>query len=98
MPALTGCRPRPIIRPVIVGTVVGSVWGARQVVGLAGHKLTRVRVLGTGREVVALDRLGAGPGELVVVANGSRVRDIGFGAAPVKTCIVAIVDGLDGGQ
>lgn len=45
---------------------------------------------------VVLDRLGAGPGELVLVAHGSRCRDLAFGpegqTLPVKELVVAIVD------
>jgi ethanolamine utilization protein EutN len=43
--------------------------------------------------VVALDRLGAGIGEYVLVAHGSRVRDLTVGPGlPVKEVVVAIVD------
>jgi ethanolamine utilization protein EutN len=50
----------------------------------------------SGGELVAADRLGAGPGERVLVATGSRVRDLTFGpAAPFKSLVVAIVDSDD---
>lgn len=43
--------------------------------------------------LVALDQLGAGPGEYVLVAHGSRVRDLTVGAGlPVKDVVIAIVD------
>jgi ethanolamine utilization protein EutN len=46
--------------------------------------------------IVAADTLGAGPGEYVLVAMGSRVRDIGYGSqTPIKAAVVAIVDGAD---
>ncbi len=45
------------------------------------------------RTVVAVDRLGAGPGELVLVAHGSRCRDLTLGQqVPTKDVVVAIVD------
>lgn len=45
------------------------------------------------RTVVAVDRLGAGPGELVLVAHGSRCRDLTLGQqVPTKEVVVAIVD------
>lgn len=48
----------------------------------------------SARVIVAADRLGAGVGELVVLAMGSRVRDIAFDSRrPVKAVVVAIVDG-----
>jgi ethanolamine utilization protein EutN len=53
-------------------------------------------VTGSGATVVAVDRLGAGPGDRVLVAHGSRVRDLTLGeAVPVKDVIVAIVDGVE---
>ena len=49
-----------------------------------------------GGEVAAVDRLGAGPGELVLVAHGSRVRDLTVGEGVCdKDIVVAIVDGTD---
>src|SRR6185369_1606576 len=45
----------------------------------------------SGGEVEAIDRLGAGPGELVLVAHGSRVRDLTVGATVCdKDIVVAI--------
>lgn len=47
----------------------------------------------SSRTVVAVDRLGAGPGELVLVAHGSRCRDLTLGErVPTKEVVVAIVD------
>ena len=43
--------------------------------------------------LVAVDRLGAGPGELVLVAHGSRCRDITLGpTVATKELVIAIVD------
>ena len=48
------------------------------------------------RTIVAVDALGAGPGELVLVAHGSRCRDLTLGpSVPTKEVVVAIVDDLD---
>ncbi len=45
------------------------------------------------RAIVAVDQLGAGPGELVLVAHGSRCRDLTLGeGVATKDVIVAIVD------
>jgi len=96
---------------MLIGEVVGRLWASRQADGLAGRKLLLVRPLagadvgggpGAGAPagarrglVVAVDGLGAGPGERVIVAHGSRVRDITVGAAvPDKDIVVAIVDDL----
>ena len=87
-----------------IARVVGPVWGARHAASLDGVKLLEVALLGVvdgawrddGARSVAVDALGAGPGELVLVAHGSRVRDltVGVGLAD-KDVVVAIVDGLD---
>ncbi|HJZ84808.1 MAG TPA: EutN/CcmL family microcompartment protein [Polyangia bacterium] len=80
---------------MILGRVVGAVWGARHAAGLDGQKLLKVETPGGGI-VVAVDRLAAGPGDQVLVAHGSRVRDLTLGeAVPTKDVIVAIVDGLE---
>ena len=80
---------------MILGTVVGPIWGAQKAVGLSGEKLLIVETASGGR-TTALDRLGAGPGDRVLVAHGSRVRDLTVGeAVPLKDVIVAIVDGVE---
>ena len=77
-----------------LGTVVGSVWGARHADGLDGAKLLVVE--SGGARSVAVDRLGAGPGDRVLVAHGSRVRDLTVGERlPLKDVVIAIVDGTD---
>jgi len=46
--------------------------------------------------LVVVDHLGAGPGELVLVAHGSRCRDLTLGeSVPTKEVTVAIVDRAD---
>ena len=77
-----------------LATVVGAVWGARQARGLDGAKLLLVE--SGGAQSVAIDKLGAGPGDRVLVAHGSRVRDLTVGEKlPLKDVVIAIVDGVD---
>jgi ethanolamine utilization protein EutN len=82
---------------MLLGRVTGVVWGTRRAEGLAGSKLLRVQPLTSGAlgqiEVIAVDQLDAGPGDLVLVAIGSRVRDLTVGdTVPTKAVTVAIVD------
>jgi ethanolamine utilization protein EutN len=84
---------------VLLARVVGNVWGARQAESLQGYRLLEVEPLRapTGRaprrSLVVVDRLGAGPGELVLVAHGSRCRDLTLGeTVATKEATVAIVD------
>ena len=77
-----------------LGRVVGAVWGAKHAAGLDGAKLLVVEDASGGR-VTAIDRLGAGVGERVLVAHGTRVRDLTVGeTVALKDVVIAIVDGV----
>jgi ethanolamine utilization protein EutN len=83
---------------MFLGRVVGRLWAARQAESLGGRKLLLVRpetARGeSGRLVVAVDGLAAGPGDRVIVAHGSRVRDLTVGETVAdKDVVIAIVDG-----
>ncbi len=82
---------------MIVGKVVGSVVSTRKNDKLVGSKFMVVEPVesmqsDTGR-IVAVDNIGAGIGEIVLVAQGSAAR-IGCDAkdAPIDAAIVGIVD------
>ena len=81
---------------LIVGKVVGSVVATHKNEGLLGSKFMIVepfeRMSESGR-IVAVDNVGAGIGEIVLVACGSAAR-IGCSMenAPVDAAIVGIVD------
>ena len=87
---------------MVIGEVVGRLWASRQAAALDGQKLLLVRPLGAGARgaklggklIVAVDALDAGPGDRVIVARGSRVRDVTVGAGvATKDVVVGIVDG-----
>ena len=86
---------------MILGRVVGRLWASRQAAGIAGRKLLLVRPetateQEASRLVVAVDGLAAGPGDRVIVAHGSRVRDLTVGADVAdKDIVIGIVDGHD---
>lgn len=93
---------------MIVGKVTGSIVSTRKNEKLVGHKLLIVKPLSSmknkfgGEEIVAVDNVGAGVGEIVLVAEGSAAR-IGCGCetAPIDAAIVGIVDdgsGLECGE
>lgn len=78
-----------------LGRVVGAVWGAKHAAGLDGCKLLVVEDASGGR-VTAIDKLGAGVGDRVLVAHGTRVRDLTVGeTVALKDVVIAIVDGVD---
>lgn len=82
---------------MIVGKVVGSIISTRKNEKLVGNKLMVIeQVLSTGTtpfRFVAIDTIGAGIGETVLVAMGSAAR-IGTAdeGAPIDAAIVGIVD------
>lgn len=82
---------------MIIGKVVGSAIATRKNEKLVGSKFLIVEPLdhmesGRGR-IVAIDNVGAGIGELVLVALGSAARiGCGLDLSPVDAAIVGIVD------
>ena len=81
---------------MIVGKVVGSVVATRKNERLLGNKFMIVDPIENMSEkgrIVAIDNVGAGIGEIVLVALGSAAR-IGCDQenAPVDAAIVGIVD------
>jgi len=80
---------------MIVGKVVGSIVSTRKCENLIGNKFMIIEPLeemaGSLGRFVAIDKIGAGIGETVLVATGSAAR-VGMEAAPVDAAIVGIVD------
>lgn len=82
---------------MIIGKVVGSVVSTRKSEKLVGNKLMIIEPLKAmqsgSSQLVAIDNVGAGIGETVLVAQGSAAR-IGCDVsdAPVDAAIVGIVD------
>ena len=82
---------------MIVGKVVGSIVSTRKSEKLIGNKFMIVEPVepmrGDLRQIVAIDIIGAGTGEYVLIALGSAAR-IGCGMenAPVDAAIVGIID------
>ena len=82
---------------MIVGKIVGSVVATRKNENLIGSKFLIVEPLNCmskqQERLVAIDNVGAGIGEIVLVAQGSAAR-IGCGLedSPVDAAIVGIVD------
>ena len=81
---------------MMIGTVVGSIVATRKNERLIGQKLLIVRPMENMEakdEFVAIDNVGAGIGETVLVARGSAARvGCDLADAPVDAAIVGIVD------
>ena len=79
---------------MIIGKVVGSVVSTRKCETLTGSKLMIVEPipsLKVDSRLVAVDRVGAGIGEYVLVATGSAAR-VDVPNVPVDAAIVGIID------
>lgn len=82
---------------MLIGKVVGSVVSTRKNENLVGNKFMVVETLdGFGEKkqrIVAVDNVGAGLGETVLVATGSAARiGIEQNTAPIDAAIVGIID------
>jgi len=86
---------------LFLGKVAGTVLATRKDESLVGAKFLIVKQLGLDMVekenfVVAIDNVGAGSGDIVLVANGSSARLTEFTEnKPVDSVIMAIVDKLD---
>jgi len=84
-----------------LGKIVGTVVSTRKDEKLEGLKLQIVKFINvdgtfTGSLVIAVDSVGAGVGEVVLVAAGSSARQTDVTKdKPVDTVIMAIVDILE---
>ncbi len=86
---------------MILGKVVGTVWATRKDEKLVGLKLMIVRHVELDYKlrstyVVAVDSVGAGVGEIVLVTSGSSARQSALTEGkPVDAVISGIIDKLD---
>ena len=82
---------------MLIGKVTGSVVATRKSDNLVGNKFMIVDILehmqNGAKQIIAIDKIGAGIGEYVLVAQGSAAR-IGTGMkdAPIDAAIVGIID------
>ena len=89
---------------MFLARVTGSVVATQKVASMTGHKLltveplrvepaTRDKLTGTGRTFVCVDTVGAGPGELVLIVQGSSARlTPETEKLPVDATVIGIVD------
>ena len=86
---------------MIVAKVVGNIWATRKEESLQGMKMMVVRTVDAisdeaGASFVAVDQVGAGIGETVIVSTGSSARLAKLGRhSPIDAIIVGIVDQMD---
>ena len=91
---------------MIVGKVIGSVVSTRKMKSLVGNKFMVIEPIASmgnpAKKIIAIDNIGAGIGEMVLVVLGSTARiSSGNPESPVDAAIVGIIDediGLKGAQ
>jgi ethanolamine utilization protein EutN len=91
---------------MFLARVIGHVVATQKVASMTGHKLltvepmrvdpaNREQLIGVGRTFVAVDLLGAGLGETVLIVQGSSARFTPeTEKLPVDTLIIGIVDSV----
>ena len=86
---------------MLIGTIIGNVWATRKIEDLNGCKLMIVEPYqyeGHTKPypIVAVDTIGGGIGEVVLVVSGSSARVcLGDGNKPIDHMIVGIVDKVE---
>lgn len=95
---------------MFIAKVVGSIVSTQKVDTMVGHKLlviepyrinpeTRADMVTTGRTLVAIDTMGSGENEYVLVVQGSSARMTAETKnLPVDAVIVGIVDSVRVGK
>lgn len=91
---------------MFVAKVTGSVVATQKVASMVGHKLLvvepyrvdeqkRTSLKSTGRTFVAVDTLGAGEGEFVLITQGSSARlTPETKQLPIDAVVIGIVDSV----
>ena len=86
---------------MFLGKVVGTVWSTKKTPDLEGVRFLIVHPIDLDKEptkniVVVADRLGAGPGEVVLCAYGKAARSaVGDQEMSIEAAVVGIVDRMD---
>ena len=82
---------------MLMGRVVGNIVSTRKNCNIVGSSILEVRLVENGKEtdkyIIAIDSMGAGIGEYVLITTGSSARlALPNTSAPVDAVIVGIVD------
>lgn len=77
---------------MLAAKVLGPVWATKRVDRFPPGALLEVQCAGSGQHLIALDTLGSGPGEHVMIATGSAVAQHFPDHAPLDAMILGVID------
>lgn len=90
---------------MIIGKVIGSAWSTKKYPQLNGQRFLIIQPLqkqenhlseiNTVALFVAIDQIGAGVNDMVLVAQGSSARKSGAEEIPIDAAIIGIIDSID---
>lgn len=85
---------------MMMAVVLGSIVATQKDSSLTGKKLMIVQQIDSnktafGREEIAVDNVGAGVGELVLLTKGASARLLFGSNTAIDTAIVGIIDSFD---
>lgn len=80
---------------MIIAKIIDNVWATRKADELNGLKFMLAEEIDgtvTGKRLVAVDVIGAGIGDRVIISTGSSAREMIGRSVPVDAVVVGIVD------
>ena len=83
---------------MLIAKVLGNLWATKKDERLEGYKFLVVQIKGSGSKetVVAVDTIGAGIGEDVLIVRGAMTRNVLRDSnTPVDAAIVGIIDSVE---
>jgi ethanolamine utilization protein EutN len=83
---------------MLIAKVLGNLWATKKDERLNGYKLLAVHIKGvvSGETIVAVDTIGAGVGEDVLIVRGAMTRNILKDKdTPIDAAIVGIIDSVE---
>ena len=84
-----------------LGRIIGTIWATRKYESIIGYKMQFVQPINAekeklGKPIVAIDTIGAGPGEIIFYITASEaVIPMLIEMAPIDASIVGIVDSIN---
>ncbi|MCX3066819.1 MULTISPECIES: EutN/CcmL family microcompartment protein [Cetobacterium] len=80
---------------MIIAKIIDNVWATRKADELNGLKFMLAEEIdgtATGKRLVAVDVIGAGIGDRVIISTGSSAREMIGRSVPVDAVVVGIID------